>query len=299
MAHNKHTQPSRSGWKRRAALFLLLCVLALLWTVPAGVLPKLLATTNTSPVVLIDRTSGSLWSGQAQRVLITTRQQQFVLENVNWRFDWRSLFNLQLCLDIDSSPAAADAIRFDGKSCFAPSGAIRLSDLSFELPAATLVAAQLQNSPLMRTLDSAVQVEGEIAGVIDLLHWHAEQLQQLDAQGAWLGAAITMQLPDAETFRMRQRQLRLGAMPWSAALRDADRLFLHLRSAETGLTDTDMQIDSQSDIWLDGRYTTQLDLQLVPSTPPFLRDIIAIVAQHQGGGTYRLEWRNLPVLSVY
>lgn len=281
----------RSHWPRWFAFFVLICVLTLLWSVPASVLPRLLAGSHVGSVIVVEQPRGSLWSGVANRVLLTSAQQQFALENVSWRLDWRSLLAARLCLDINSR-AGSDGIRFAGRSCFERNGAIQLAALDFELPAALLVSAQLRNSPLMRSLNSSVQVAGEVSGVVNDLLWHDGRMQRLDAHGVWLDAGIAMQLPDAETFRMRQQQLRLGAMPWTAQSGAADQLLLHVRSEQTAQADTDMSVDSQSEVWLDGRYITRLQLQVMPTTPQFLRDLLMIVAQPQGGDSYRLEWRN-------
>lgn len=303
MSGNSVPQKTASGLTRTIRpwliFFLLMCVLALIWSIPASVLPRILSMSNADNVVGVSRTRGTLWSGQAGQVLVNANQQQLVLENVSWRFDWWSLLNAKFCLDISSAPAASTrsgAVSFEGQSCFFTSGAIHLNELYFELPAALLVSARLRDSPLLRTLDSALGIDGEISGVVDNLVWHNRQLQQLSAEGLWSDAAIGMQLPDAQTFRMRRQQLRLGTLPWTAQSQVTDQLFLHVRSAETvAQSATDLQVDSQSEAWLDGRYTTQLQLGLLPSTPAFLRDILTIVAEHQGSGVYRLVWRNTGV----
>lgn len=301
MSQQTGTQKTASILKRWLAFFLLICVFALIWSVPASLLPRLLAMSNAGNVVVVSQTSGTLWSGQADQVLVTANEQQLLLENVNWRFNWRTLAGGRLCLNIFSNQRFSNqgstnrqsTVSFEGMSCFLTNGAIHLNELLFELPAAMLVSAQLRNSPLMRTLNSAVQTQGDISGVIDQLVWHNGQLQQLNAQGLWSDAAIGMQLPDAQTLRMRQQQLRLGAMPWTAESKAVDQLFLHVRSAEPGQdSDTDLTVDSQSEAWLDGRYTTQLQLGVLPSTPQFLRDILTILAEHQGSGVYRLVWRS-------
>lgn len=292
------TKPSRraSVWKRWLIFFLLSCVIALIWSIPASVLPRFLAMSNAGSVVQISRTSGTLWAGQADQVLIAANQQQLLLENVSWRFNWRSLLSTRLCLDISSRPAAAGRPTFNGQSCFFISGAIHLNDLLFELPAAMLVSSQLRASPLLQTLDSAVQIQGDISGLVTNLVWHNAELQALEAEGLWADAAITMQLPDTRTFRIRQQQLRLGALPWTAQSPAINQLFLHVRSSATApAADTDLQVDSQSEAWLDGRYTTQLQLGVLPSTPQFLQDILTIVAEPQGSGVYRLVWRNTGV----
>ncbi|MDO8908581.1 MAG: type II secretion system protein N [Pseudohongiella sp.] len=306
MPNKTKTQSSASGWKRWLGFFLLICVIALVWSIPASVLPRLLAMSgasgaggtsgNSTPVVQISQTRGTLWSGQAAQVLISANQQQLILENVSWRFNWRSLLDTRLCLDISSSPVAQTTIGFEGQSCFFTSGAIHLNSLLFELPASMLVSAQLAGSPLMRTLNSAVQIRGDISGMVDNLVWHAGQLQQLSARGLWSDAAVGMQLPDAQTFRMRQQQLRLNVLPWTAESRAPNELFLHVRSSDIEpAANADLQVDSQSQIWLDGRYSTQLQLGVMSSTPQFLQDILAIIAEPQGSGIYRLVWRSAGV----
>lgn len=283
--------------KRWLLFFLLICTCALIWSMPASLLPRLLAASNAGNVVLVSGTHGTLWSGRADQVHILSSQPGVLLEQVNWRFNWRSLLDARLCLEIASAPGTpATGISFEGQSCFFADGAIHLNELLFELPAALLVSAQLRNSPLMRTLNSAVRVEGDISGLINRLVWQRGQLQQLQAQGLWSDAAIAMQLPDAQTFRMRQQQLRLDVLPWTAEVRNPDQVFLHVRSADLAPGGrADLQVDSQSDVWLDGRYTTQLQLGVLPTTPAFLRDILTIVAQPQGSGVYRLEWRSTGV----
>lgn len=294
------TQKSTASWKRWLGFFLLICVIALIWSMPASVLPRLLAMStsggNNLPVVQASQTKGTLWSGQAGQVFINTGQQQLLMENVRWRFNWRSLLDSRLCLDISSGAGSSATVDFEGQSCFFTSGAIHLNDVLFQLPASVLISAQLAGSPLMRTLDSAVQIQGDISGMIDNLVWHAGQLQELSARGLWSDAALGMQLPDAHTFRMRQQRLQLNILPWTAESRAPDELFLHVRSSDIEpAANADLQVDSQSEIWLDGRYATQLNLGVVPSTPQFLRDILTIIAEPQGSGVYRLVWRSTEV----
>lgn len=297
MPNDTKTHKSASGWKRWLGFFLLICVISLIWSMPASVLPRLLVMNssggNTVPVVQVSQTSGTLWSGQAAQVLINVDQQQLLLENVRWRFNWRSLLDTRLCLDIAAIPGASASVDFEGQSCFFTSGAIHLNDLLFELPASMLISAQLAGSPLMRTLNSAVQIQGQISGVVNNLVVREGQLQQLSARGLWSGAALGMQLPDAQTFRMRQQQLRLNILQWTAESRASDELFLHIRSSEIEpAVNADLQVDSQSEIWLDGRYATQLQLGVLPATPQFLRDVLSIIAEPQGSGVYRMVWRN-------
>jgi hypothetical protein len=274
-----------------------MCVLALIWSIPASVLPRLLSLSGAGgSMIQIGQTRGTLWSGHAMQLLINANQQQLLLENVSWRLNWRSLLDRRLCLAISSNPVASSNLSFAGQSCLFSSGSIQLSDAVFELPASMLVSAQLANSPLMRGLSSSVQIEGNISGVIDNLVWQSEGLQQLSASGLWSHAALVMQLPDAQTLRMRRQQLRLDTLSWTAASRAANELFLHVHSSDsTHKNDADLQVDSQSEIWLDGRYATQLQLQVLASTPQFLQDILTIIAQPQGSGLYRLVWRNIAV----
>lgn len=179
-----------------------------------------------------------------------------------------------------------------GESCFSAGGVVQLSNTVFEFPAAQLLSARMANSPLLQTLNSGVQLQGQISGSLQNLLWQQGQLYHLEAAGVWSDAALLMQLPDAQTLRMTHQRLSLATVPWRAETTAPDQLFLQVGGdGQDNRGPVDLTLDSQSDIWLDGRYLTRLTLQLQDSTPKLLRDLLNIIAESDGNGTYRLVWR--------
>lgn len=285
-----------SSWRRWLLFFVLVCLISLIWSVPASMLPRLLAwsgvnSPNAGAMVEISQTRGSLWVGQARLVHIRNNQQSLVLENVHWQLRWRSLLAAQICLQISSEGAGRT---FEGQTCINTSRQIRLTDMLFEIPAAELISTQLAGAALMRSLNDSVQVQGEITGVIEDLLWQPDQQQlQVNARGLWSGAAIALQLPDPQTGRLRLQAIRLNQLPWSLTSRAQDQVFLQVHGVPAGAAEPgDLVVVAQSDIWLDGRFLTRLQLTLQESTPQILRDILMIIAEPQQTGVYQLVWRN-------
>ncbi|MDO9478798.1 MAG: type II secretion system protein N [Pseudohongiella sp.] len=290
------TKKAASSWRRWLLFFVLVCLFSLIWSVPASMLPRLLAwsgvnNSNTGAIVEISETRGSLWVGQAGLVHIRNNQQSLVLENVHWQLRWRSLFAAQICLQISSEGAGR---MFEGQTCVNTSGQIRVTDMLFEIPATELISTQLAGAALMRSLNDSVQVQGEITGVIEELLWQPDQQQlQVNARGLWSDAAIAMQMPDPQTGRMRLQAIQLKQLPWTVSSRAPDQVFLQVHGVPAGAGEPgDLVVAAQSDIWLDGRFLTRLQLTLQESTPRILRDILMIIAVPQQTGVYQLVWRN-------
>ncbi|MDP3518951.1 MAG: type II secretion system protein N [Pseudohongiella sp.] len=290
------TKKAASSWRRWLLFFVLVCLFSLIWSVPASMLPRLLAwsgvnNSTAGTMVEISQTRGSLWVGQAGLVHIRNNQQSLVLENVHWQLRWRSLLAAQICLQISSEGAGRT---FEGQTCINTSGQIRVTDMLFEIPAAELISTQLAGAALMRSLNDSVQVQGEITGVIEELLWQPDQQQlQVNARGLWSAAAIALQLPDPQTGRMRLQAIQLKQLPWTVSSRAPDQVFLQVHGVPAGAGETgDLVVVAQSDIWLDGRFLTRLQLTLQESTPRILRDILMIIAEPQQTGVYQLVWRN-------
>jgi hypothetical protein len=275
--------------------FIAACLVSLVWSVPASVLPRLLVwsgVNNSSgeALVQVSRTRGRLWAGRAESVLIRNNQQTLVLENMEWRLSWRDLLAAKLCLQISTNN---DELTINGETCINTAGVVSVSDMVFELPAAALVSGQLAGAALIRSLDSSVQVQGVVSGIIEALSWQpAQQQLNVSARGLWDMAAVALQLPDPQSGRMRLQTLRLHQLPWTLTSRGADQVFLQVQGADTPADTVDLRVQAESEIWLDGRFITRLQVSVLESTPQLLRDMLMIIAEPQQAGVYQLVWRS-------
>jgi hypothetical protein len=275
--------------------FVAACLVSLVWSVPASVLPRLLVwsgVNNSSgeALVQVSRTRGRLWAGRAESVLIRNNQQTLVLENMEWRLSWRDLLAAKLCLQISTNN---DELTINGETCINTAGVVSVSDMVFELPAAALVSGQLAGAALIRSLDSSVQVQGVVRGIIEALSWQpAQQQLSVSARGLWDRAAVALQLPDPQSGRMRLQTLRLHQLPWTLTSRGADQVFLQVQGADTPADTVDLRVQAESEIWLDGRFITRLQVSVQESTPQLLRDMLMIIAEPQQAGVYQLVWRS-------
>ena len=284
-----------AGWRRWLMFFVAACLVSLVWSVPASVLPRLLVwsgVNNSSgeALVQVSRTRGRLWAGRAESVLIRNNQQTLVLENMEWRLSWRDLLAAKLCLQISTNN---DELTINGETCINTAGVVSVSDMVFELPAAALVSGQLAGAALIRSLDSSVQVQGVVRGIIEALSWQpAQQQLSVSARGLWDRAAVALQLPDPQSGRMRLQTLRLHQLPWTLTSRGADQVFLQVQGADTPADTVDLRVQAESEIWLDGRFITRLQVSVQESTPQLLRDMLMIIAEPQQAGVYQLVWRS-------
>jgi hypothetical protein len=284
-----------AGWRRWLMFFIAACLVSLVWSVPASVLPRLLVwsgVNNSSgeALVQVSRTRGRLWAGRAESVLIRNNQQTLVLENMEWRLSWRDLLAAKLCLQISTNN---DELTINGETCINTAGVVSVSDMVFELPAAALVSGQLAGAALIRSLDSSVQVQGVVSGIIEALTWQpAQQQLSVSARGLWDMAAVALQLPDPQSGRMRLQTLRLHQLPWTLTSRGADQVFLQVQGADTPADTVDLRVQAESEIWLDGRFITRLQVSVQESTPQLLRDMLMIIAEPQQAGVYQLVWRS-------
>ena len=284
-----------AAWRRWLLFFVAACLVSLVWSVPASVLPRLLVwsgvnNSNGEALVHVSRTRGRLWAGRAESVLIRRNQQTLVLENVAWQLSWRDLLAANLCLQISTDN---DELTINGETCINGAGIVTVSDMVFELPAAALVSGQLAGAALIRSLDSSVQVQGLVSGIIDVLSWHpAQQQLSVSARGLWDRAAVALQLPDPQNGRMRVQTLRLHQLPWTLTSRGADQVFLQVQGADAPAYSVDLRVQAESEIWLDGRFITRLQVSLQDSTPQMLRDLLMIIAEPQQTGVYQLVWRS-------
>lgn len=289
------TNKTASSWRAWLMFFIAVCLISLVWSVPASLLPRLLVWSgvndnNGNALVLVLRSRGRLWAGQAEAVQIRNNQQTLLLENVAWQLSWRDLLAAQLCLQIS---ADGDALEIDGQACIGAGGDISVNNMMFELPAAALVSGQFAGAALIRSMDSSVQVQGVVSGLIEELSWQpAQQQLSVNARGLWDRAAVALQLPDPQNGQLRLQALRLHQLPWTLTSRAADQVFLQVHGAETAGDAVDLRVQSESDIWLDGRFVTRLQVNVEASTPQLLRDILMIIAEPQQTGGYQLVWRN-------
>jgi hypothetical protein len=138
-----------------------------------------------------------------------------------------------------------------------------------------------------------VQVQGVVSGVIEALSWQpAQQQLSVSARGVWDMAAVTLQLPDPQSGRMRLQTLRLHQLPWTLTSRGADQVFLQVQGADSPADTVDLRVQAESEIWLDGRFITRLQVSVQESTPQMLRDMLMIIAEPQQSGVYELVWRS-------
>lgn len=284
-----------AGWRRWLMFFVVACLVSLVWSVPASMLPRLLVwsgvnNSNGEALVHMSRTRGRLWAGRAESVLIRNNQQTLVLENVEWQLSWRDLLAAKLCLQISTNN---DELTVNGETCINTAGVVSVSDMLFELPAAALVSGQLAGAALIRSLDQSVQVQGVVSGIIEALSWQpAQQQLNISVRGLWDRAAVALQLPDPQSGRMRLQTLRLHQLPWTLSSRGADQVFLQVQSADTRADTVDLRVQAESEIWLDSRFITRLQVSVQESTPQLLRDMLMIIAEPQQTGVYQLVWRS-------
>lgn len=284
-----------AGWRRWLMFFIAACLVSLVWSVPASVLPRLLVwsgvnNSNGEALVHLSRTRGRLWAGRAESVLIRNNQQTLVLDNMEWRLSWRDLLAAKLCLQISTNN---DELTINGETCINTAGVVSVSDMLFELPAAALVSGQLAGAALIRSLDSSVQVQGVVSGIIEELSWQpAQQQLSVSARGLWDMAAVALQLPDPQSGRMRLQTLRLHQLPWTLTSRGADQVLLQVQGADTPADTVDLRVQAESEIWLDGRFITRLQVSVQESTPQLLQDMLMIIAEPQQAGVYQLVWRS-------
>ena len=289
------TNKTTSSWRAWLMFFIAVCLISLVWSVPASLLPRLLVwsgvnNSNGEALVQVSRTRGRLWAGRAESVLIRNNQQTLVLENMEWRLSWRDLLAAQLCLQMS---ADGDALEIDGQACVGAGGVISVNNMLFELPAAALVSGQLADAALIRSMDSSVQVQGVVSGIIEALSWQpAQQQLSVSARGLWDMAAVALQLPDPQSGRMRVQTLRLHQLPWTLTSRGADQVLLQVQGADTPADTVDLRVQAESEIWLDGRFITRLQVSVQESTPQLLQDMLMIIAEPQQTGVYQLVWRN-------
>jgi hypothetical protein len=209
---------------------------------------------------------------------------------MEWRLSWRDLLAAQLCLQMS---ADGDALEIDGQACVGAGGVISVNNMLFELPAAALVSGQLADAALIRSMDSSVQVQGVVSGIIEALSWQpAQQQLSVSARGLWDMAAVALQLPDPQSGRMRLQTLRLHQLPWTLTSRGADQVLLQVQGADTPADTVDLRVQAESEIWLDGRFITRLQVSVQESTPQLLQDMLMIIAEPQQTGVYQLVWRN-------
>lgn len=283
------------SWRGWLMFFFAVCLISLVWSVPASLLPRLLVWSgvndnNGNALVLMSRTRGRLWAGRAEAVQIRNNQQTLLLENVEWQLRWRDLLAAKLCLQISAN---GDALVIDGQSCVGAAGVVSVSDMMFELPAAALITGQVAGAALIRSLDSSVQVQGVVSGIIEELTWQpAQQQLSVNARGLWDKAAVALQLPDPQSGQLRLQTLRLHQLPWTLTSRAADQVFLQVQGAESAGDTVDLRVQSESEIWLDGRFLTRLQISVQETTPQMLRDILMIIAEPQQAGVYQLVWRS-------
>jgi hypothetical protein len=289
------TNKTTSSWRAWLMFFIAVCLISLVWSVPASLLPRLLVwsgvnNSNGEALVQVSRTRGRLCAGRAESVLIRNNQQTLVLENMEWRLSWRDLLAAQLCLQMS---ADGDALEIDGQACVGAGGVISVNNMLFELPAAALVSGQLADAALIRSMDSSVQVQGVVSGIIEALSWQpAQQQLSVSARGLWDMAAVALQLPDPQSGRMRLQTLRLHQLPWTLTSRGADQVLLQVQGADTPADTVDLRVQAESEIWLDGRFITRLQVSVQESTPQLLQDMLMIIAEPQQTGVYQLVWRN-------
>jgi len=282
----------RPGWRRWAVLFLLSLGIALIWTAPASLLPGLLNRLfpgEFSPITVL-QTRDRLWAGGAGQVVIRPSAADadtvIVLEDVRWRLQWSSLLSGRLCLH---SLSTAEPRSFDGDICVSAGGVVTVDDLVFSLPAADLARGSVQGPPLLQALSNAMRLEGNITGQIAELTWQAGDVQSLQSEGLWVAAALSMAVADPRTGGITRHPLRMGDLPWY--LQSVQPGEFELR-VEAPPTTADLTLQLLSHISLDGAYDTQLTIGVQPATPPYLRDLLRLMAEETAPGVYQLRLHN-------
>ena len=269
----------------------LVAALGLVLSLPATLMPRLISSVfsdQPAPVTIVEP-QGRLWSGLAQQMILRpdpASSNQLLLEGVQWRLQWAGLLRGNICLRLSSDSSQRP---FEGLGCLARSGQVTLQEAEFAFPASELMAGQFQGSALLQALSNAIQIEGQIMGQIKSLQWQSGNVQTVEATGSWADAALVLAVADPRTGAVSRQTLELGEMPWRLQSTGPDELQMQVDMDNTA---SDLLLSSQSRLWLNGRYETELRVGVKPSTPGFLRDMLRLMTEEIEPGVYRLYMRN-------
>lgn len=160
-------------WK--LALFFVLCLLiSLVLNLPVK---QVLPYAKLPPTVQLAGIDGTVFGGRVGQVDIN----QFILDDVDYDFEWTCLFLLEACYDLEYPQGELEL------AYALTSGDAEITDARLEYPAAVL-AAQVRNLPLKPdgqielTLEQLYIVAGKPAGAIGSLVWRNLGVNQDEVQ---------------------------------------------------------------------------------------------------------------------
>lgn len=198
-------------------LFVFFYLLSLLATLPASAVIRLLP--RSSAIAVADA-SGSVWQG---KIVQLTYKQKYRLQQLEWRFDWLALANLQLKLDLKFT---------NGSNAMAGKGALLFgfSGFSVENFVADLSAAELLS--YLHLPLPPVAAAGKLSVVIKNAQQGDPYCQQLDALILWQNSQVNSEMGNIDlgavniNLSCEKGQLRADLEQHSEQLNSAITLLL-------------------------------------------------------------------------
>lgn len=256
---------------------LLMVAFTLVWIVvlaPAHIVGRLLP--GNAPLVL-QGISGSVWSGSVAQAALTDKGQVLAQGGLRWRISPLSVLRLSPCADFvfEGSDSDRNSINefVTGVVCISTSGELSLREVAFDLSARRLLRA------------SEIRLGGEVSGVLTELTWYAGDLVELQGYGLWSNAMI----------RSGQLNLLLNSLPFTLTRDSGNSLLLKVDNQDllTQEADTPLHIALHSTVALGGQFHTQARLTTQPQAPDDLIELLEVLAEPQGAGSYTLEMRSI------
>lgn len=213
---------------------------------------------ESAPQVNIQGVSGTLWSGSAQRITLSSR---YVIDDVNWSFcTWR-LLTAEACINLGASYQNKPV---QGQLGIGMTGVLIARDLSIEIDAQPL--GDLARLPV-----------GELSGLISIhlesVNWIQDHIPSATGSIQWKNATITV----AETASLGDVAITLTEsddFPLTAIISNKGGHII--LSGKTHISD-------------DGSYNIELKLTPNNTTSKNLRTSLEMFAEQQNDGSFVLK----------
>jgi len=254
-------------------------VFTLLWLIvmaPA----RLLIEPAARAGILLGTLEGSIWSGSAKQLIIKRHDIQYSLTDVHWDFSPLDLLLGALCFSAAADPSAG--IRSSGflvgKICMQANGVTTVSDLSIELPAATLVRSEnirLQGIILLEVATLALRRD--------------RRFENFSAQGRWIeaGAAIV-----ADFQRV---SIKLGDIAITGHHLSSNQIEFVLTSnglERIGERKSDMMINLRFQLGLDGAWQFSGMIKPEDGMNSETRQWLAVLTEPDKAGNFNISWQS-------
>lgn len=201
---------------------------------------------------------GSIWNGQADRVMIRSQQQ---LDNIKWSLNPLSLLLLSLSADIEAQVKQQKII---GNINIGVSGNISASD----------VRAQLNATDVQRMLAMPF---GELGGEFNLdiksLQWSGTGLPLASGKIIWKNARLTM----VESVDLGQVELNISPGK-------DDQLLANIKNKNGQLN-----ISGDASLMPDKRYTVDLNFNPQNNASNNIKQSLGMFARRQSNGSYTFK----------